>query len=61
MFGSSGIRGIANRDITPQFALNFGLAVGSIYSEVVVGHDPRISGEMIENAIVSGLLSAGSK
>lgn len=61
MFGSSGIRGIANRDITPQLALNFGLAVGSIYSEVVVGHDPRISGEMIENAVVSGLLSAGSK
>lgn len=61
MFGSSGIRGIANREITPQFALNFGLAVGSIYTEVMIGHDPRISAEMIENAVVSGLLSAGSK
>lgn len=61
MFGSSGVRGIANREITPQLALNFGLAVGSMYDEVVVGHDPRISSEMIEHAVVSGLLSAGSK
>lgn len=61
LFGSSGVRGIANEEITPQLALNFGLAVGSIYPEVVVGHDPRISSEMVEHAIVAGLLSAGSK
>lgn len=61
VFGSSGIRGIANREITPELALNFGLAVGSIYPEVMIGHDPRIPGKMIENAIVAGLLSAGSK
>src|SRR5574341_1052948 len=61
MFGSSGIRGVANREITPEFALDFGLAVGSIYPEVVIGHDPRISSEMIENAVISGLLSAGSR
>lgn len=39
MFGSSGIRGVANSEITPGFALNFGIAVGSIYPEVMVGHD----------------------
>lgn len=61
MFGSSGVRGIANSEITPQLALNFGLAVGSIYQGVVVGHDPRIPAEMIEHAVVAGLLSAGSK
>jgi len=61
MFGSSGIRGVANKEITPGLALDFGLAVGSIYAEVAVGHDPRVSSEMIEHAIVSGLLSAGSK
>ncbi|VVB89719.1 Phosphoglucomutase/phosphomannomutase [uncultured archaeon] len=61
MFGSSGVRGIANMEMTPRLALNFGLAVGSIYPEVVVGHDPRISGEMIEHAVVAGLLSSGSK
>ena len=61
MFGSSGIRGIANSEITPQLALNFGLAVGSIYPEAVIGHDPRIAGAMIENAVISGLLSAGCR
>ncbi len=60
-FGSSGIRGIANKEITPQFALKFGLAVGSIYPEVVIAHDPRISSKMIENAVIAGLLSAGSR
>ncbi len=60
-FGSSGIRGIANTEITPNLALNFGLAVGSAYHEVIIGHDPRISGKMIENAIIAGLLSTGSK
>lgn len=61
MFGSSGIRGIANSEITPRFALNFGLAVGNLYSEVMVGHDPRVPSEMIEHAVVAGLLSAGSR
>jgi len=61
MFGSSGIRGIANTEITPQLALELGLAVGSIYPEVVIGRDPRIPGEMIESAVTAGLLSAGSK
>ncbi len=60
-FGSSGIRGVANREITPGLALNLGLAVGSIYPEVTVGHDPRIASEMIENSVIAGLLSAGSK
>jgi phosphoglucosamine mutase len=61
MFGSSGIRGVANSEITPHLALNFGLAVGSIYPEAVIGHDPRIAGAMIENAVISGLLSAGCR
>ena len=61
MFGSSGIRGVANSEITPMFALDFGLAVGSLYPEVMIGHDPRVPGEMIEHAVVAGLLSAGSK
>ncbi len=60
-FGSSGIRGAANTEITPQLALNLGLAVGSVYHEVVIGHDPRIAGEMIEHAVISGLLSSGCK
>lgn len=59
LFGSSGIRGIANREITPELALRVGLAVGSLNTSCVIGRDPRTSGEMIEHAIISGLLSAG--
>ncbi|MDP2845437.1 MAG: phosphoglucosamine mutase [Candidatus Methanoperedens sp.] len=61
LFGSSGIRGIANKEITPELALRVGLAVGSIHDSAVIGRDPRTSGEMIEHAIISGLLSAGCK
>jgi phosphoglucosamine mutase len=60
-FGSSGIRGITNKEITPELALDLGLAVGSLYPEIAVGHDPRIASEMIENAVVAGLLSSGCK
>lgn len=60
-FGSSGIRGVANTEITPKLALDFGLAIGSVYREVVTGRDPRIAGEMIEHAVIAGLLSAGCK
>ena len=59
LFGSSGIRGLANTEITPELALDIGLAVGTIHDSVVIGRDPRTSGEMIEHALVSGLLSAG--
>lgn len=59
LFGSSGIRGIANREITPELALKVGLAVGSLNTSCVIGRDPRTSGEMIEHAVISGLLSAG--
>ncbi len=59
LFGSSGIRGLANREITPGLALKVGLAVGSMHDSAVIGRDPRTSGEMIEYAIISGLLSAG--
>ncbi len=61
LFGSSGIRGIANKEITPQLALKVGLAVGSLYDSCVIGRDPRTSGEMIEHAVISGLLSTGCR
>ncbi len=59
LFGSSGIRGLANREITPGLALKVGLALGSMHDSAVIGRDPRTSGEMIEYAVISGLLSAG--
>ncbi len=59
LFGSSGIRGLANREITSELALKVGLAVGTLHKSAVIGRDPRTAGEMIEHAMISGMLSAG--
>ena len=61
LFGSSGIRGIANVDITPLLAQKVGAAIASMFEggAVLVGRDTRLSGEMIELALSSGLVSCG--
>ena len=59
LFGSSGIRGLANVDVTPELALAVGRAVGAAYRDVVVGRDPRLSGRMLASAFASGVLSVG--
>ncbi|MBI4392787.1 MAG: phosphoglucosamine mutase [Euryarchaeota archaeon] len=61
LFGSSGIRGKVFERITPELSLKVGLAVGAAHKRVVVGRDTRTSGPMLENALVSGLLSAGAQ
>lgn len=60
-FGSSGIRGIANQEITSELAVQIGRAVGNVCNRVVVGCDTRRAAEMIEYAVVSGLLSVGCR
>ncbi len=59
LFGSSGIRGITNKEVTVDLALKVGLALGSSKESAVIGRDPRIAGEMIERALISGMVSAG--
>ena len=59
LFGSSGIRGLANVEVTVDLALKVGMALGRSKKTAVIGRDPRVAGEMIENAIISGLMSAG--
>ncbi len=59
LFGSSGIRGITNKDVTVDLALQVGMALGRSKKSAVIGRDPRVAGEMIEHAIISGLVSAG--
>ncbi len=59
LFGSSGIRGLANVDVTPELALHVGRAVGDLYRDVIVGRDPRLSGRMLASALEAGILSAG--
>src|SRR5881628_2507624 len=64
-FGTDGIRGRANGIITPELALKVGQAVGLIFQNgdhrhrVLIGKDPRLSGYIIENALVAGFTSVG--
>jgi phosphoglucosamine mutase len=64
-FGTDGIRGRANQAITPELALKVGQAAGLIFQRgehrhrVVIGKDTRLSGYMIENAMVAGFTSVG--
>jgi phosphoglucosamine mutase len=62
LFGSSGIRGLANVDLTPLLACKVGLAVAvhAKAKKAVVARDTRVSGDMLEDALVSGLLASGT-
>ena len=60
-FGTDGIRGLANRHpMTAEIALKVGMAAGKVFSNgarrhrVVIGKDTRLSGYMIESALMSG-------
>lgn len=61
VFGSSGARGVVNEEVTPQFALNLAVAVGTVLDSdtFVVARDTRTSGEMLASAVMSGLMSCG--
>jgi phosphoglucosamine mutase len=66
LFGTDGIRGIANKyPITADMALNLGKAVAYVfkkespYTRIIVGRDTRISGHLLEHAIISGICSMG--
>ena len=62
LFGSSGIRGLANIDITTTLAQHVGAAIATMNQggQVVVGYDARLSGPMLEMALSSGLNAAGA-
>jgi phosphoglucosamine mutase len=59
LFGSSGVRGVVNKDFTPELAVKIGMAVGTSAKCAVVGMDSRTSGPMIAAAVTSGLMAAG--
>ena len=59
-FGTDGIRGIANEDLTPEFALKVGKASGLFFrGDIIVSKDPRLSSDALEAALISGILSTG--
>ena len=60
MFGTSGIRGPVGEDVTGALALDVGRALGVETDRVVVGRDPRESGELLTDALTSGLRESGT-
>ncbi|TNC28727.1 phosphoglucosamine mutase [Amycolatopsis alkalitolerans] len=68
LFGTDGVRGLANGDLTPELALAVAASAARVLAAhdrshrpvAVVGRDPRASGEMLEAAVVAGLASAGA-
>ncbi len=65
-FGTDGVRGVANSELTPELAYKIGrcggyvLTAGAHKPTVVIGLDTRISGPMLESALIAGLLSIGA-
>ncbi|MGH3515920.1 MAG: phosphoglucosamine mutase [Haloechinothrix sp.] len=68
LFGTDGVRGLANVELTPALALSLAASAARVLAAhdrshrpvAVVGRDPRASGEMLEAAVVAGLTSAGA-
>jgi len=60
MFGTSGIRGPVGEEVTAALALSVGRAVGMDAERVVVGRDPRESGELLTDALAAGLRESGT-
>ncbi|MBF8983128.1 phosphoglucosamine mutase [Lutibacter sp. B2] len=66
LFGTDGVRGIANTELTADLAYKLGrigsyiLTGGKKKAKIVIGKDTRISGDMLESALVAGILSTGS-
>lgn len=68
LFGTDGVRGLANSDLTPELAMSLASAAARVLYDrddsrrrvALVGRDPRASGEMLEAAVTAGLTSAGA-
>ncbi len=68
LFGTDGVRGLANADLTPELAMSVAAAAARVLVEhdrshrpvAVVGRDPRASSEMLDAAVTAGLTSAGA-
>ncbi len=64
IFGTDGVRGVANRDLTPEMTFRIGRAAAGILAgernrPIIVGRDTRLSGTMLEAALVAGIASTG--
>jgi phosphoglucosamine mutase len=66
LFGTDGVRGVANKELSADLAFNLGRSAAYILSikslkkpKIIIGRDTRISGDMLENALTAGICSAG--
>jgi phosphomannomutase/phosphoglucomutase len=61
LFGTNGIRGVANKDLTPEIAIKIGSAIGTFFKHgtLIIGHDARTSGPMLTKAVIAGLTATG--
>jgi phosphoglucosamine mutase len=65
LFGTDGVRGLANRELTPELAYKLGRVAGALLKKpeqrttLILGKDTRISGSMLEGALAAGICSSG--
>ncbi len=63
LFGTNGVRGKVNTELTPEMIVKLGVAIGSFFGDnkkILVGYDARTSGPMFSRGITSGLIAAGN-
>ncbi len=61
LFGTNGVRGLVNVELTPEMAVKVGLAIGTFFGrkKLLLGYDARTSGPMLARAVISGLTATG--
>jgi len=61
LFGTNGIRGVTNKELTPEMAVKVGSAIGTFFKKknLLLGHDARTSGPMFAKAVIAGLTATG--
>lgn len=61
LFGTNGIRGLTNKELTPEITVKIGSAIGTFFKnkKLLLGHDARTSGPMFAKAVAAGLTAAG--
>ncbi|MCL5100461.1 MAG: phosphoglucosamine mutase [Candidatus Marsarchaeota archaeon] len=62
LFGTNGIRGVTNEELTPELAMRMGKSIGTYFGEgkkILIGRDVRAGGDMIIRAVESGLMASG--
>ena len=66
LFGTDGVRGVANSELTPELAFNLGKAGAYVLAReeerptVIIGMDTRVSGDMLQDALSAGIMAMGA-